>query len=125
MLCTPVTVLCGVTWHVSLAGHHNPWERMSHTLLLLAVLLGGVRDIELCEELFCSVICIITMKAFMCMCTLYMCTCVGRLSVFLCVCIVCMCTMLKCVPVCTCMHELADFVCVYIVVYSTRGSKGR
>ena len=52
----------------------------------------------------------------MCMCTLYMYTCVGRLSVFLCVCIVCMCTVFKCVPVCTCMHELADFLCVYIVV---------
>ena len=34
VLCTPVAVLCGVTWHVSLAGHHNlPWGRVPHTLL--------------------------------------------------------------------------------------------
>ena len=34
MLCTPVAVLCGVTWHVSLAGHHSlPWGRAPHTLL--------------------------------------------------------------------------------------------
>ena len=31
VLCSPVAVLCGVTWRVSLAGHHNPWGRVFNT----------------------------------------------------------------------------------------------
>ena len=60
MLCTPVAVLCGVTGHVSLAGHHNPWGRVPHILALVlqSVLLEGVRDMELCGELFCFVVCV-------------------------------------------------------------------
>ena len=103
VLCTLVAVLCGVTWHVSLAATTTLGQSVSHylALVLLAVLFGGVRDIEFCAKLFCCVICIII---FMCMCILYMCTCIGRLSVFLCVYIVCMCTVFKCVSVCMYVH---------------------
>ena len=91
VLCTPVAVLRGFTWHVSLAAWPPPpWGRVPHTLALVlqSVLLGGARDIRTVVSwrwwralLLCNLY--NHMKAFVCMCILYMCTCVGRHSVYL------------------------------------------
>ena len=73
VLCTPVAVLCGVTGHVSLAGHHNlPWGRVPHTLLHWCFRLSCWR----CEGhrvvwralLLRNLYKHIRMRAFMCMC---------------------------------------------------------
>ena len=73
VLCTPVAVLCGVTGHVSLAGHHNlPWGRVPHTLLHWCFRLSCWR----CEGhrvvwralLLRNLYKRIRMRAFMCMC---------------------------------------------------------
>ena len=89
VLCTLVAVLCGVTWHVSLAGHHN----LGVESLTLSCIGALGCPVGRCEGhrvvwralLLCNLY--NDMRAFMCLCILYMCTCVGRLSVFLYVCV--------------------------------------